>query len=88
MITIWKFALRVASECVIDISGTPEFLTAQMQCGRLCVWAIIDDAKPYQRRLIRTLGTGHDASGVSINRHIGTVIDGTFVWHIFDGGPV
>jgi len=79
--TIWKYPLGRLPVCTLYIPAGAQFLSVQMQNGQPTAWALVDPAKPRLEYKIRMYGTGHvlERRGT----HIGTVIDGEFVWHYF-----
>jgi hypothetical protein len=71
--TIWKYQLGRRSVCQFSIPAGAQFLGVQIQDGVPTTWAIFDPR-----------GTGHDVPAFDGElKHIGTVIDGQFVWHYF-----
>lgn len=66
-------------------------LSAGMQDGGLWLWCLVDTSYPLQERHFRMWGTGWDLSEEIDDRgivsHISTVLDGEFVWHIFEVFP-
>lgn len=56
-----------------------------MQNGRICLWAQVNpDDEPMERRFI-IHGTCHEnLPEATPLTHIATVMDGSFVWHVFD----
>lgn len=86
MKTVHKYELLRQAEQEIGTRAGASFLSAQMQRGIICVWAIVEDTGRTVSRRIYIVGTGQD-----VPPHIGfigTVQDGLFVWHIFDGGEI
>jgi len=77
--------LREAEKEIKTRAGAP-FITAQMQRGVICLWAMLEDSGRNVSRRIFIVGTGQDVP--SNLGFIGTVQDGLFVWHIFDGGEI
>lgn len=53
----------------------------------ITLWALVDpDANPSIRHFA-VVGTGHPAPDADEGRYIGTVSEGPFVWHVFEGLP-
>lgn len=50
----------------------------------LCLWMLVDPDQQYEQRSFEIIGTGQLISYPSKSVHIGTVIQGAFVWHIFE----
>ena len=53
--------------------------------GALCVWALVDPAEPQSPRRLHVIGTGQPCD-YAAEQYVGTVLDGSFMWHVFDGG--
>lgn len=87
MKTIWKF--EVTDEPIV-MPERAQILKVGYQFVTLCLWALVDPAKPKQQRRIVVLGTGFEREDAEMEglTYIDTVFDGSFVWHVFDGGPV
>ncbi len=85
MKTIWKFPLEIIGEQHLNLPEGAEILTAQMQGGTLCLWALVSPGSPKQQRTIEIFGTGHPMSDAE-RRYIGTaqMAGGSLVWHIFE----
>ena len=57
-------------------------LCVQMQRDTPCLWAMVDTDQLQAPNIIHVVGTGQPMpSGVL--EYIGTVQDGSFVWHVF-----
>lgn len=58
------------------------------QRTRLCVTYLVDpNEKEIDKRLLRILRNGSDArANYTIGRHLGTLVDNYFVFHVFDYG--
>lgn len=82
--TIWKFTLNSNMDQPVQMPGNSKILTAQMQDGKICLWATVTPGVPIGQRLIKIYGTGWDMD-TTIHPYIATVQDGALVWHIFDG---
>jgi len=57
-----------------------------MQNGTAMVWVEVNVTNLVALRDLRIYGTGHEIPEDS--RHVGTCLDGEFVWHLYDGGQV
>lgn len=88
MRTIWKFDLLGESEQVVRMPQGAQLIHVGHQEGTfLRLWAIVDDdmARPTEDRRIAIVGTGHQMpESATPDNHIATVIEGSFVWHVFD----
>lgn len=86
MRTIYKYALKVTDTQEIRMPAGAEFLTAQMQHGRLCVWAIVDPSRKDELEYFIICGTGHPLPDKPrFLQYLATVQDagGSLIWHVF-----
>lgn len=84
MRTVWKFPLRIEDSYQhVPMPDAAAILHAEMQHGRLCLWALVDDSHANEDRVFRVFGTGHDTAMDKI-AHVSTVQDGPFMWHVFE----
>lgn len=83
--TICKYQLSITDEQDIMVPEGAELLTAQLQGGALCLWALVNPAAPKQRRIIEIIGTGNPAPAAE-RKYIATVqmAGGSLVWHVFE----
>lgn len=89
MKTIHKYPIILDAEfLVIEVPEGAEFLHVAEQHGTICLWALVKTDALMVRRRIRVVGTGLDASDLSREQYIGSVLvfNGTYVFHIFDAG--
>lgn len=84
--TIWKFPLRVADTQQVSVPRGAQILSAQVQHGALCLWALVEPDEPREDRTIVIVGTGNQAPIMTRLRHIGTaqMAGGSLVWHVFE----
>ena len=55
-----------------------------VQDAQLYVWAEVNTTAPLVDRHFHIAGTGHP---IPVGLHfVGSVMDGPFVWHVYDGG--
>jgi len=83
--TIWKFTLSSVDRQDVLMPANARVLSAKMQHGALCVWAVVDpDANRVQREF-RIIGTGHAASDIEGWEFVDTVemFDGDLILHVF-----
>jgi len=85
MTTIWKYTLQIDDGEMIDMPRGARPLAVQVQAGDMCLWAAVDSRAPLVRHKFNIGGTGHPLPD---GEYIGSVQDGPYVWHIFDGGEV
>lgn len=81
MNAIWKFLLT-EEETEIE-APIEQFLTVQMQGNVPCVWAIVNPYQAPKKYNVYMFGTGREYQKIDASRYIGTVQDGTYVWHCF-----
>lgn len=84
---IFKYPLEITDVQRIDMPSGADVLSAQVQNGVLCVWAIFDQrfSQMLERRTFYIVGTGNPIPDeyVKGNLFVGTVQRVSFVWHIF-----
>ena len=81
---IHKYTLEITDEQTITVSPGFEFLSAQVQDGKLCIWAIVDIMSSKIKKTFIIIGTGlriHDENNLSYRA---TVQMGEYVWHLFE----
>lgn len=73
----------------LQMGKDAEIFSVGYQGDNICLWALVPVTTPPQMvtREILVFGTGGSCS-VKANTFLITYIDGTFVWHLFDGGEV
>lgn len=82
--TIWKYPLEIKpGRQHVDMPANAEILTAQMQGGAFCLWALVDPSAPSQRRMIAIFGAGHPVPDAR-RRYIGTTQQSGLAWHVFE----
>ena len=84
---IYKYPLDATSfEQTVQLPWDAEILDVQMQNGNLFLWAVVDLAKDNLVRHFRVFGTGWELPYRFSQRykHLKTVQDGLFVWHVFE----
>jgi len=92
MKTIHKYGMEISIryEQEIQIPVNAKVLSVQIQDhggvgGRqLCMWALVDTELDYVVRRFRVFGTGHKVDTKHAYKHLATVQDGGFVWHVFE----
>jgi hypothetical protein len=85
--TIWKYPIYFGAQTTeLDMPMGAKVIAAAMQDNVPTVWAWVDPERPVVRRRIAIVGTGLGAPEYDEAEHVATVLDGPFVWHVFDGG--
>lgn len=81
---IYKYPLALADAEVVqlDIPQGGQILTMGVQQGIPTLWVLVEVGRPEERRMFRTVGTGHDVPGGV--KFVGTWFDGPYVWHVFE----
>lgn len=88
--TVWKFTYKVDDLVTLSIPDGAQILHHDLdpsppRHGYLALWALVDPDAPLTEFSLAVRGTGHPATG--LGRHLATVKDGPFVWHIFEPTP-
>ena len=89
---IYKYALAIQDEQLINMPKFAQILDVQVQSGVPCIWAFIDTDEERISRKIITYGTGEDVSGdflrVPSRTYLATyqLTEEGLVFHVFDGG--
>lgn len=87
MRTVWKFPLALNDEW--QELEVPESTLAGAQLVAKdpatawpAVWLEVDTEAPLTNRAFRVFGTGHPIPGDAF--HVGSLVDGPYVWHIYE----
>lgn len=83
---IWKYPLAVIDCQFLNMPIGAQLLTVQMQNGKPCLWALVDEtATETQRRGITIHGTGNPVPD-DPGRYIATfqMMGGDLVFHAFE----
>lgn len=80
---IFKYALEVQNEQVLEMPKDAWILDIQVQYGIPTLWALVDPEAVLTQRKILCVGTGHEVAPGSIG-YLATVQMGTLVWHFFE----
>ena len=85
---IWKYRLGTSVEN-IKMPRDAKILSVEVQYDSIAIWAIVDPEEILVVRNFLVIGTGHFLEEELFDfPFIGTVLLGTFVFHIFDEGEV
>jgi hypothetical protein len=84
--SVWKFPLFVVGSQEIDMPEGADIVSAQLQNGVPTLWALVDPAEEFEKRIFEIYGTGHPIAGEDKEFlvFVGTVQQGSLVWHIFE----
>lgn len=83
---IYKYKIDLGPQN-IEMPKNAKILSAHFHSGGLFIWAAVDFAeKRKERRKIIVIGTGQiwNERHHDLNAFIGTIIQGAFVWHVFE----
>lgn len=85
MRTIWKFPLSVTKVTAISVPADAPIRLAAIDpaSGGPAIWIELDEEAPRIERRFWIYGTGHDIDVDSLV-HVGSMVDRTFVWHVFE----
>jgi hypothetical protein len=85
MYMIYKAVLSLSDKQELMLPKNSDILAVQYQNENLCLWYKFDDCYKNMSviRKIYIFGTGNLIPD-KILKHIGTVQDGQFVWHVFE----
>ncbi len=86
--SIWKFEVRLTSRSVVKMPIGAKILKCDMQNGSICVWALVNTSNDMVNREFEVYGTGHPVYDGIEEHYLNTVIDGDYVWHVFDFGEL
>lgn len=85
MKTIYKYTLDKTDRQEIPIPFEALILSVKVQNGRICVWAEVDTDNDNIPWTFWVVGTGNPIPDDCVvgGNHIGSVLDGPFVWHVY-----
>ena len=84
MRTIWKIPLNIADKQVIGVPRGGKFLHADVKDEELCLWYEVLTESPKVQKMIWVFGTGNPIPDDLHVSYRGTVIVGSFAWHIYE----
>jgi hypothetical protein len=84
MKTIFKYGLDLTDKQKIQLPAGAIILSTMMQYGQLRLWCEVEsETTRTEEREIMIVGTGNPINSTAY-KYIGSVIDGSFVWHVFE----
>ena len=87
MKTIYKYPIEITDKQNVELPEGAHILSVALQHRKLCLWAMIDtDIKNEVGttfREVRIFGTGHPVELDGNWQFVGTILEETFVWHVF-----
>lgn len=84
--TIYKYPIDIKDVQTVTMPMNSKILTAQVQQGKLCLWAMVDEKNDRtEEHIIEVFGTGHPMINMPRN-YIGTIqwMGGHLVFHVFE----
>jgi hypothetical protein len=88
MKTIYKYKLAIEAEQTLHIpGGRNNCLLVAAQDGALTIWFEVDTTQPEQPHTIHVVGTGRPVENMELKTHLGSAIEGPFVWHVYSSKP-
>ena len=82
MKTIYKYTLKFDCSNQILMPKDSLVIKFAIQNNQPCIWAIVDTDSIYENRIFSVVGTGWQIENNM--RYIDTILDGQFVWHLFE----
>ncbi len=85
MKTIWKYPFKVDDRFTLEIPARSEVIHVGLDPeGNRCLWILLDPEDVKYTATFYIFGTGHNVdSRFQGSRHVGSFIEGPFVWHVF-----
>lgn len=88
MMVIYKYPILVIDSQCIELPKGAVILSVGVQNEiQVCLWAVVDPTQGVEYREIVIIGTGNPMTELPANLRrafIGTVLQGPFVWHVFE----
>jgi len=83
---VYKYPIQAGDHIDVEIPKGAEILTVQTQNDQPCIWALVDERAPTERRMFRLAGTGHPIDNPNSLKYIGTfqLHEGSLVFHLFE----
>ena len=79
---IFKYVLTNRHTTEVSLPKDSVVLHAALKGVEICLWARVDTDKPAEKRYFSVVGTGWDIDENMC--YIGTVHEGSFVWHVME----
>jgi len=84
MRTVWKYEIEVEDSPTIMAPGPLSIVHVEAVNGRLAVWVNVQPGAPEESVHMEVRGTGHPSPDPWTCLHRATVLDGPFVWHVYE----
>jgi hypothetical protein len=86
MRTVYKYPLSIVDAQTVLIPSGATFRHVGLDPGgKLCVWAEVDTKNRSVSKTFYLVGTGNPIPDTPV-RFLGAVVQGPFVWHVYQGG--
>lgn len=83
MKTVWKFPFAIIRTQTIQMPVSATVLHVGLDpLAQPCLWARIDPTAPLVEYSLYVSGTGQPVPDGD-NKHLGSFVDGQFVWHVW-----
>ncbi len=86
--TIWKYELEITDRQVINMPAHAAVLCVQMQYGKPCLWAQVNQNDSKIDRVFEIYAPGHPMETGVLRGYIGTIQTGSLVFHVFEKFPL
>jgi hypothetical protein len=81
---VYKYPIEIASKQTLLLPVGFYVIRVGLDLnGNPCIWAIVDPAKSEAEMTVHIVGTGFVVPENMVNRHIGSFVQGSFIWHAF-----
>lgn len=85
MQVIYKYLANIGDITTLMLPKEAKILNVQKQGQHICFWALhSSEATLIESKRILRVGTGHPFDDTKEYQYIGTVQDGSLVWHYFE----
>jgi hypothetical protein len=84
MKTIFKYPITITRFQSVEMpDGAKPIHVGLSPDGTPCIWAEVNTENPIINHSVNVVGTGHDITNLTFKRHVGTFLQGPFVWHVY-----
>lgn len=84
-VRIFKYQpeFTMADRAEVELPLGARIIYAAMQNNRITFWAEVDEEAETEVRVFHVRGTGHIPPFEEGGVHVGSMLDGPFVWHLY-----
>jgi len=79
---IWKYEVHIGNPVFRAPSSATVLAVKCLSCSILTIWVLVDPESTETEHTLPVFGTGHEMTANT--RHVDTVQDSRFIWHVFD----